>query len=118
MEKDFATKVETLFEHAFTYAEQRKDLFLLDVTEKASRAISETISGILIAVFGVLILLFASISAGLAIGLAMENIPMGFLFVALFYLIVLIIALTVNKSFMQPWLINYFIKKFHKQTNL
>ena len=114
MEQDFEAKIKSLFDHALLYAEQRKDLLVLDITEKSSRAISETISGILIAIFGILVLLFASISAAWAMGLALDNMPMGFLFVALFYLIILILALTINKSYVEPKLINYFLKKFHK----
>jgi TRAP-type C4-dicarboxylate transport system permease small subunit len=115
MEQDLTSKVETLLHHASLYVEQRKDLLVLDVTEKSSRAISEVLYSVLVVVLTVLTLIFASIAAAWSIGQAIDDMPMGFLYVALFYLMVTIISMVVNKSFIQPNLINYFICRFHKE---
>ncbi|MFN0048706.1 MAG: hypothetical protein ACKVOU_06260 [Cytophagales bacterium] len=111
-ELNLMSRVEKLYHDALLYANQSKDLFILNAIDKASRSMAEAVSSIVIFIFIHLTVLFASISIGWYLGLWLENMPLGFFTVALFYLIVLIVAVALNKNFMQPRFIDFFIKKF------
>ncbi len=110
-ETDLSAKVGNLLSKAVLYATQTKDVLILDATEKASRVIADIISSILIFILIHLVVIFASIGLGWYIGQCIDNLPMGFLFVGLIYLILLATALAINKSVIQATLINISIKK-------
>ncbi len=116
MEQEGKSKVESLLENVLMYGEQRKDLFILDAAERSSKGIAQIIASILIAVLIGLVLLFASIAAAWAIGLAIDDMPMGFVYVAAFYMLALIITLILNKDFIQTRLTDRVIKKLMYDT--
>jgi hypothetical protein len=82
------SKIDSLVNHVKEYAEQSFNLLLINLYEKVSRMISGATAAIILAVFGVIVLLFLSMGVALWIGRALGEIFLGFFIVAAFYMLV------------------------------
>jgi len=110
-ETDLLAKILKVLNKVVLYAEQTKDIFILTGIEKASKLMADITGKIIIALLTCIIVLFGSIALAWYLGECLDNLPMGFLFVTLFYFITLVAFIFLNKSVIQVRFINYFIKK-------
>ena len=98
------------------YIDDRVLLLKLTATEKVARLASAMVIFMVISLFGFLLLLFVSILAGYLLSLWTKSYPIGFGIVTLFYLIVLILVLTLRKKYLDPLITNTVVRIFFDKT--
>ncbi len=106
------TKVENALEHLKEYLNTRYDIAVLKVSDKGSSILSGLISYALLVVIGLFFLLFVSFGVALLISQQMGNAYSGFLIVAGFYLLLVVILLIVKDKLVKMPLLNMFVKQF------
>jgi hypothetical protein len=98
---DDKNKIDDVIEHLKIYIEARWKLFILNASDKASDIISSATAIFLISFSFIFVLIFLSIAAAIWIGNLIGNSVQGFLYVALFYLLVTIVLFLFRKSFIK-----------------
>ncbi|MBV9961057.1 MAG: phage holin family protein [Parafilimonas sp.] len=100
---------------ATQYVQQRLLLFRLQATEKISKIAATIITTVLLAVIGLFLLIFLSVTAALWIGESLGSNAAGFGIVTGFYLLVFLFVMFVLKKILQNSFINKLIRLFHKK---
>src|SRR3954470_20344418 len=103
---------EAVIEHLTKYFEARWNLFVLNVSDKGSDIISSAVSFLVIGLFGIFFLVFISVSAAYSIGTSIGNVSQGFLYVALFYLLLCILFIIFRNTFIKIPLVNKLLSAF------
>ncbi|HEV7350506.1 phage holin family protein [Telluribacter sp.] len=86
--QDAKSKAEETFGHLIEYAEARWNVIALQISEKSANAASAVITGLSLAVIGLISLLFVSIALAVWLGDLLNSLPLGFVIVAIIYAIV------------------------------
>jgi hypothetical protein len=107
------TKLDSLANHIKQYAEESFNLLLINLYEKVSRMISGATAAIIFAVFGIIVLLFASIGLAMWVGSMLESTFAGFFIVAGFYLLVAAVLYMVRDKFIRLPVVNSVIKSIY-----
>lgn len=94
------------------YLETRLDLLRLHTAENISRIISKSANIAIVGYLLFLILLFLSFAAGFFIASRLHSNELGFLCVALFYFVVLVVFLLLRKQLVEKPVIQAIIKLF------
>lgn len=94
------------------YLQDRLLLLKLEAVEKTSRLIATMISGLLIAMFAFLIIIFISIMAGYMFGELIHHVYWGFGIVAGIYIILLVTIIVYRKPLIEKRVINMIIEIF------
>lgn len=93
---------DTLIGNLTGYLDTRIDLVRLELQQKASSVLVSTVHGAILAMLGLLFIIFVSIFAGLALNSAFDSPYWGFGIVAGFYLVLLVLMLVgVDKAAFQ-----------------
>lgn len=90
--------IESLLVRAEEYGKTSIDLLKLKYTEKASDTVSESLFHLLLSVFRLLLIITLSIASALFIGKQLGENYYGFLWVAVFYAVILIIVYSLKSS--------------------
>jgi len=114
MEKTFA-KVEELADTVKEYVNARIDAVKLTLAEKSSAIIANTIAGLIVAGVFTLFIVFGSIALALGLGEYFGKTWAGFLFVAVFYLVIGIIVWLARVKLIRLPLMNAFIKQLFNE---
>lgn len=93
--------LESLAHHALEYLDTRWDLLLLNLTEKGLNLASGLITGLLLAVFGGMALLFACIGTAIWLGQRMGSPAAGYFIMAGVFVAVLIVALIFARNYIR-----------------
>lgn len=104
-----------VFDYTTEYLEARWNLGILNASEKTATTLASLITGIIVGIFGIIVLLFLSLGAAWMIGEKMNNHAAGFFLVAGFYAIVGIILYSIRDKFIKVPLINSFIKNLYHE---
>lgn len=97
------------------YIQQRLLLFRLQATKKISHIAAGVITVIVIAVIGLFLLIFGSITAGFWLSDITGSIIAGFGIVALFYFLVFLFVILFLRKILRNFFINKLIHTFHKK---
>lgn len=93
---------DTLIGNLTGYLDTRIDLVRLELQQKVSSVLVSTVHGAILAMLGLLFIIFVSIFAGLALNSAFDSPYWGFGIVAGFYLVLLVLMLVgVDKAAFQ-----------------
>lgn len=106
-------KAEDIFENASEYLEARWNLGVLNASSKAADTISTITTTVIMAVIGMIILIFLSVGVALLIGESLNSPSSGFLYVGLFYIVIGIVVYAIKDKYIKLPIINSFIKKFY-----
>lgn len=101
-----------VFERLKTYITLQAEIILLTAGEKAAIFLAKLISNSVLVFFGILIFIFASFAAAFALSSWFNSYGLGFLTVALFYLLVVIIFIMLRRKYVEKPLIDKFISLF------
>ncbi|MBI2721250.1 MAG: phage holin family protein [Bacteroidetes bacterium] len=104
----------TIKENVEDYIETKIDIIKLKAIDKTGGAISGAIVGAASGILGLFILLFLSLSAAYAISSATEMPFLGFLCVAVFYIILVILLNVLKEKMVTMPIINSMLAKFYK----
>jgi len=99
------------------YIEVKVDLVRLHMTEQVSRIFSSAVNAAVIAYLLLFTLLFLSFAAGFFLGSLFNSNELGFLCVAGFYFLILIIFLLFRKQLIERPVIEAVIKLFFPKFN-
>lgn len=91
-------------------------LLRLQATEKVSQIASTLITVVLMAIIGLFLLIFLSITAGCWLASLTGSLTAGFGIVALFYLLLFLFIIFFLKKILQNFFINKLIKLLHKKS--
>jgi hypothetical protein len=94
------------------YIEIRLDLIRLHTAENISRMLSSTITGTIIGYLLFFILLFLSLAGGFCLGSVFNSNELGFLCVAVIYIVILIVFLGFRKRIVERPVIKAIMKLF------
>jgi Putative Actinobacterial Holin-X, holin superfamily III len=108
MDKAFA-KMEELAITIKEYADCRVEKMKLNVAERTSAIIANLIAGFVVALLFVFFMIFGSVALSFILGVWLGKIWLGFLTVAIFYLILGIIVWKLKARFIQLPIMNFFI---------
>ena len=103
----------TLKENLEDYIETRIDLIKFKTAEKGASAISGIIVGVALFIFSMFILLFLSFSAAYAISYATQKPYLGFLAVAGFYILLVVLLLALKEKLITIPIVNTLLGKFY-----
>ena len=98
---DSRSRLGELSAHIIEYLDTRWDLFVLQLTEKGMNAVSGIVSGLLMALFGSIILIFLSIGAAISIGEALDNPAAGYFIMAGVFLLLLILLTIFARNYIR-----------------
>ncbi len=115
MEKNDNLSNDELFTRAKDYINNQIELKKLTAVQGAVKAIGGVVSCLILVVVGIFFLVFLSISAGLYLGEVLSSMYLGFLTVALFYLVIAIILALISKSYIQNPIVNMLIRKIFRK---
>lgn len=93
--------MEDLISHIKEYIDTQKQIFQINAAQKMAAAVSGSITAIVMAVLGILVLLFLSISAGFYLSHLTGSNALGFLIMGGIYLVLLLIFAATKKSLVQ-----------------
>ncbi len=110
-ESDFFSETKDLFQ---SYISDRIALIKLQAAEKLSVTAAAIVSGILLAVFGLFLLAFVSITLGFLLSDWLESYAAGFGIVAGIYLLLIIIIIYFGKSLFGNTITQKIIQSFFK----
>jgi hypothetical protein len=102
-----------VFDYATEYLEARWNLGVLNASEKTAITLSSLVAGVIVGIFGIIVLLFLSLGVAWMIGEKMDNHAAGFFLVGGFYAIVGIILYNIRDKFIKVPLVNAFIKNLY-----
>lgn len=98
------------------YVNNRITLLKLMAAEKGSRLVSLTVMLVLILVLVLFLLIFISIMGGYYFAELTGSLFKGFGIITGIYLVLLILALTLRKKYLEPFVANKFISIFFEKT--
>ncbi len=106
-----------IINHSGDYLDTFYKLNLIKATKKASDIASGVVNSILLFFTILCIILFASVAAAWWLGDVLESAALGFLSVAGFYLLVVLILVMMRKKVISPFIRNSLIKKIYEEKN-
>lgn len=106
-----------IINHAGDYLETYYKLTVVRATKKASDVASGVVNSVLLFFISLCILLFLSMAAAWWLGDVMNNPALGFLSVAGFYVMLVIILVALRKNVISPYIKNSLIRKIYEEKN-
>ena len=104
-----------ILNHASDYAETFYKLSLVRLTKKVSDVASVAVNSIVIFLISLCVLLFISFAGAWWLGDVVENRALGFLLIAVFYLLIVFILVLMRKKIISPLIRNTLIKKIYEE---
>jgi len=104
-----------ILNHAGDYAETFYKLNLLRLTKKVSDVASVVVNSVLIFFISLCILLFISFAGAWWLGDIVQNRALGFLIIAGFYLLIILVLVLMRKKIISPFIRNTLIRKFYEE---
>jgi len=104
-----------ILNHAGDYAETFYKLNLLRLTKKVSDVASVVVNSVLIFFISLCILLFISVAGAWWLGDIVQNRALGFLIIAGFYLLIILVLVLMRKKVISPFIRNTLIRKIYEE---
>lgn len=99
------------------YANIRKELAMLTIAEKTSTAAAGAAAGSILAIIGLFVFFFGSLTLGFYLSEVIGNTYSGFLIITAFYLIMALIVYFSQENMIKKPIENGVIKKIFKDRN-
>lgn len=112
---DIQQKARTLTDDIGELFELYYKLGNITVTEKASSAVSASLTMIMIMFFSMFSLLFAGLGIGWFFGQLLDSIIAGYLIVAGIFALLVMLTMALRKKYLFPLIRNIIIKKIYEQ---
>lgn len=112
--EEFKTSATNLKDHVGEYVKTYIEITKAKVTQSASTAASGAAIGIAALFFGLFFLFFAFCGIALWIGSLLNSNALGFLIVAAFFLVLIIVIFALRKKVIVPMIRNTIISKVYE----
>jgi ABC-type multidrug transport system fused ATPase/permease subunit len=106
-----------ILNHAGDYAETFYKLNLLRLTKKVSDVASGLVNSVLIFFISLCVLLFISFAGAWWLGDVTNSRALGFLLIAVFYMLIILVLILMRKNIISPFIKNTLIRKFYEEKN-
>jgi hypothetical protein len=103
--------------HASDYAQTFYKLTLVRLTKKVSDVASGLVNSVLIFFISLCILLFISFAGAWWLGDVVNIRALGFLLIAVFYMLLIVILILMRKKIISPFIRNTLISKIYEEKN-
>jgi len=107
-------KIEDLTNHLGDLGETFYKLTLIKATEKAAQLVAGAVTTVAVCVTGLFVLLFGGLALSWWLGDLLNNRIGGFLLGALFFLVLMIVALLLRKKIISPFIKNLIARKAYE----
>ncbi len=104
-----------LLEDLGGYVKTAYKLGTVKVTRKTVDVLSSVIAGVLMAVIGLIALIFVSVATAMWLGEYLQNGWLGFLWVGCFYVVLLLFLVLTRKSLFGPYLKNMLTRQLYEK---
>ena len=104
-----------ILNHAGDYAETFYKLNLVRLTKKVSDVASVVVNSLLIFFISLCILLFISFAGAWWLGDVVQNRALGFLLIAGFYLLIILVLILMRRKIISPFIRNTLIRKIYEE---
>jgi hypothetical protein len=111
---DLQKKAKTLTDDVSELFELYYKLSVVTVTEKASSAISASLTVIIMIFFFMFSMLFAGLGLGWFLGQKLNNMIAGYLIVAGIFILFILLTLALRKNYLFPAIRNIIIRKIYE----
>lgn len=106
-----------IINHGQDYLETFYKLSIVRATKKASNIASGVVNSLLVFFTSLCILLFLSLAAAWWLGQELNNPALGFLSVAGFYIVLVLVLVALRKSVIAPFIKNSLIRRIYEEKN-
>lgn len=103
------------FGYLQAYVNDKIDAIRLETAEKAAKATSGMVTGYMIFSLANLVVWFAALALGFYLGEVLDSTALGFLIVAGFFLLLLIVMYVLRRTLITNAVISTIIKSFYKK---
>ncbi len=115
--EDLKTKAGNLTESITDYIQTYYKLSILKVADKSTSIAAIAVAVLAAAFLGLFVLFFGGIALGIWLGHLLENTVLGFVLVAGFFLVMLIVVLVLRKKLIFPIIRNKIINKIYEEAD-
>lgn len=112
--EDLKSKASDLTDSISEYVNTYYKLKVLNVADKATTIGSSAMSSVIVLFLGIFVLLFSGIALSIWLGELVESPALGYLIVAGFYLLLILILVALRKKIIFPMIRNSLINKLYE----
>lgn len=113
--EDLKSKVSNLTDSFSEYVQTNYKLTLLNATDKATGIAASTLATVVVLLLGVFVLFFGGIALAIWLGYLLNNVALGYLLVAGFFVLIIILLVALRKKIIFPMIRNQIINKIYEQ---
>ena len=115
--EDLKTKAGDLTDSISEYVQTLYKLKVLNAADKATTITASTMASLIVVFLGIFVLLFSGIALGVWLGSLLKSAALGFLLVAVLYLLIIIVLVMLRKKIVFPMIRNSLINKLYEPNN-
>lgn len=112
--EEFKAKAENLTKSVGEYVDTYYKLTVLKATDKATGIAASSLAGLATFFLSIFVLFFSGMALAVWLGQILENQVLGYLLVALLYLILIIVMFALRKRIVFPVIRNLIVRKFYE----
>jgi hypothetical protein len=112
--EEFKLKAENLTKSVGDYFDTYYKLTVVKAADKATGVAASSLAGLATFFLGIFVLFFSGLALGVWLGQILENQVLGYLLVAVFYLILIILLIALRKKIVFPFIRNIIVRKFYE----
>lgn len=112
--EDLKSKAVNLSDSITDYIETKYKLTVINAADKASGIAASTLSSLVILVMGFFVILFLGIALGIWLGDLLNSASLGYVLVAVLFLLIIFIVVALSKKIVFPLIRNKIINKIYE----
>lgn len=112
--EDFKLKAETLTKSVGDYVDTYYKLTVVKAADKATALAASSLAGLAAFFLSIFVLFFSGLAISIWLGQLLENPVLGYLIVAGFYLLLMVILIALRKRIVFPFIRNLIVRKFYE----
>jgi hypothetical protein len=112
--EEFKMKAETLTKSVGEYFDTYYKLTVVKAADKATGVAASSLAGLATFFLSIFVLFFAGLALGVWLGQVLENDVLGYLLVAVLFLILIVLMIALRKKIVFPFIRNLIVRKFYE----
>lgn len=112
--EEFKMKAETLTKSVGEYFDTYYKLTVVKAADKATGVAASSLAGLTTFFLSIFVLFFAGLALGVWLGQVLENEVLGYLLVAVLFLIIIVLMIALRKKIVFPFIRNLIVRKFYE----
>lgn len=112
--EELKSKASNLMDSVSEYAQTYYKYTVLQLTDKATGFTASLVAIVAVLFLGLFVLFFAGLALGIWLGSILDNPPAGYLIVAGFFLLLILLFVAFKKNLIFPYLRNWTINKLYE----